>query len=71
MLYYAALEHLEAGQVAAFIYIEPVIAQALSVAFLGEPLTASLLAGGAAILAGLWLVSHAESRRAVATESTI
>ena len=70
MLYYAALEHLEAGQVAAFIYIEPVIAQALSVAFLGEPLTASLLAGGAAILVGLWLVSHAESRRAVATEAS-
>jgi drug/metabolite transporter (DMT)-like permease len=69
MLYYAALEHLEAGQVAAFIYIEPVIAQALSVAFLGEPLTASLLAGGAAILIGLWLVSHADLRRAVATES--
>jgi drug/metabolite transporter (DMT)-like permease len=69
MLYYAALEHLEASQVAAFIYIEPVIAQALSVAFLGEPLTASLLAGGAAILLGLWLVSHAESRRVVARES--
>jgi drug/metabolite transporter (DMT)-like permease len=48
-----------------------VIAQALSVAFLGEPLTASLLAGGAAILVGLWLVSHAESRRAVATESAV
>jgi drug/metabolite transporter (DMT)-like permease len=71
MLYYAALEHLEAGQVAAFIYVEPVIAQMLSVMFLGEPLTASLIAGGAAILAGVWLVSHAESRRAVATESTV
>ncbi len=71
MLYYGALEHLEASQVAAFIYVEPLIAQALSVLFLGEPLTASLLAGGAAILAGVWLVSHVESRRAVATEPPV
>lgn len=71
MLYYGALEHLEASQVAAFIYVEPLIAQALSVIFLGEPLTASLLAGGAAILAGVWLVSHAEARRVAATEPPV
>jgi drug/metabolite transporter (DMT)-like permease len=65
MLYYGALEHLEASQVAAFIYLEPLIAQALSVATLGEPLSAAGLAGGAAILAGVYLVS----RRAVFAES--
>src|SRR5262249_27452482 len=34
-LYGAALEHLEASQVAAFIYLEPLIAQALGVALMG------------------------------------
>jgi drug/metabolite transporter (DMT)-like permease len=58
MLYYAALEHLEASQVAAFIYLEPLIAQALSVALLGEPLTAAVLGGGAAILGGVYLVTR-------------
>jgi drug/metabolite transporter (DMT)-like permease len=58
MLYYAALEHLEASQVAAFIYVEPLIAQALSVAVLGEPLSPAVVAGGAAILAGVYLVSR-------------
>jgi drug/metabolite transporter (DMT)-like permease len=58
LLYSAALEHLEASQVAAFIYIEPLIAQALSVALLGEPVTGMLLGGGAAILAGVYLVSR-------------
>jgi drug/metabolite transporter (DMT)-like permease len=71
MLYYGALEHLEASQVAAFIYVEPLIAQALSVIFLGEPLTASLLAGGAAILGGVWLVSHVEAGRVAATEPPV
>lgn len=52
LLYAAALEHLEASQVAAFIYLEPLVAQALAVALLGEPLTAALVGGGAAILAG-------------------
>lgn len=68
MMYYGALEHLEASQVAAFIYVEPLIAQALSVIFLGEPLTASLLGGGVAILAGVWLVSHVQARRMLVTE---
>lgn len=58
MLYGAALEHLEASQVAAFIYLEPLIAQALAVTLMGEPLTAAVLAGGAAILAGVYLVTR-------------
>jgi len=59
MLYYGALEHLEASQAAAFIYLEPLIAQVLSVVTLGEPFSAAGLAGGAAILAGVYLVSRA------------
>ena len=58
MLYYNALEHLEASQVAAFIYLEPLIAQALSVASLREPLSAAVVAGGIAILAGVSRVAR-------------
>jgi drug/metabolite transporter (DMT)-like permease len=58
VLYYAALETLEASQVAAYIYLEPLVAQALSVALLGEPLRATTLAGGAAIFVGVALVTR-------------
>jgi len=63
LLYYAALEHLEASQVAAFIYLEPLIAQALAIGLLGEPVTASLLAGGGAILIGVYLVTRPRRAR--------
>lgn len=59
LLYYAALEHLEASRAAAFIYVEPLIAQLLGVVMLGEPLVGAVLAGGAAIVAGVYLVSRA------------
>jgi drug/metabolite transporter (DMT)-like permease len=65
MLYGAALEHLEASQVAAFIYLEPLIAQAIGVAVMGEPLTAAALAGGAAILAGVYLVTRPQAAPAM------
>jgi drug/metabolite transporter (DMT)-like permease len=61
MLYYGALERLEASQVAAFIYVEPLVAQVLSVVLLGEPLTAAVAGGGGAILAGVYLVSRPEA----------
>ena len=43
---------------AAFIYLEPLVAHALAVALLGEPLTAAVVGGGAAILAGVYLVTR-------------
>jgi drug/metabolite transporter (DMT)-like permease len=58
MLYYSALGHMEASRLAAFIYLEPLIAQGLSVAWLDEPLTTSLGLGGTAILAGVYLVAR-------------
>jgi drug/metabolite transporter (DMT)-like permease len=61
LLYYAALAHLGAAQVAAFIYLEPLIAQGLAVALMAEPLTAAVLAGGAAILIGVYLVSRSRA----------
>jgi drug/metabolite transporter (DMT)-like permease len=58
LLYYASLEHLEASRAAAFIYVEPLIAQALGVSVMDEPLSGAVLAGGAAIVAGVYLVSR-------------
>jgi drug/metabolite transporter (DMT)-like permease len=60
-LYVVALERLEASQAAAFIYIEPLVAQLVSLVVLGEPLTPAVLLGGAAILAGVYLVSRADA----------
>jgi drug/metabolite transporter (DMT)-like permease len=57
-LWYAALERMEASQVAAFIYLEPLVAQILARVWLGEGLRAATLAGGAAILLGVYLVSR-------------
>ena len=63
LLYYASLEHLEASRAAAFIYVEPLIAQLLGVTVMGEPLSGAVLAGGGAIVAGVYLVSRAGQRR--------
>ena len=60
-LYVVALERLEASQAAAFIYIEPLVAQLVALVVLHEPLTPAVLVGGAAILAGVYLVSRADA----------
>jgi len=36
-LWYAALERIEVSQVAAFLYLEPLVTLVAAVAFLGEP----------------------------------
>ena len=38
-----------------FLYLEPISTVALAVPMLGEPLRLSTLAGGALVLAGVWL----------------
>ena len=64
-LWYAALETMDASQVAAFIYVEPLVTQVLARVMLGEPFDAATLLGGAAILIGVYLVSRAVLRSAV------
>ena len=61
-LWYAALEAMDATQVAAFIYVEPLVAQAVARVMLGEPLHPATLLGGAAILVGVYLVTRAGVR---------
>lgn len=58
LIYAFALTELTATRVAAFAYLQPVIAAALAVWLLGETLTAQVLAGGALILLGVYLTER-------------
>jgi drug/metabolite transporter (DMT)-like permease len=58
LIYYHALSHISASRVSAFIYFEPLIATAMAVAFLGERLTAPLVAGGTVIFTGVYLTER-------------
>ena len=58
LIYYWALTHISASRVSAFSYLQPVLATAMGVVLLDEPLTASVVAGGATILAGVYLAER-------------
>jgi drug/metabolite transporter (DMT)-like permease len=58
LLWYGALEHIEAGRVAAFVYIEPLVTLATAMVLLGETVTAVTIAGGALVLWGVVLVQR-------------
>jgi drug/metabolite transporter (DMT)-like permease len=53
--WFRALAHLEAGLVALSLFVQPVWGAALSIWLLGEPLRPATLAGGALVLASLYL----------------
>jgi len=55
LIFYWVLGHLSASRLAAFSYLQPVLATLLGVFILGEKLTGHLLGGGALILAGIYL----------------
>jgi drug/metabolite transporter (DMT)-like permease len=50
-----ALERVTAARAAVFLNVQPLVGALLGVAWLGEPATVFTAAGGALILAGLWL----------------
>ena len=58
LLYYLALDRLEPSKVAAFMYLQPVIAALLAFAVSHEPITWHLLAGGTLILGGVTLAER-------------
>jgi drug/metabolite transporter (DMT)-like permease len=60
-----AMKGLTASQVAVFVNFQPVLTALLSIAILGEKITASLLAGGALVCVGVAL-TQSEARSAVA-----
>jgi drug/metabolite transporter (DMT)-like permease len=61
LFWYAALERIDASQVAAFLYIEPVITLPAAVALLGESAAISTLVGGLMVLLGVLIVQTADS----------
>jgi drug/metabolite transporter (DMT)-like permease len=61
LLWYAALERLETSQVAAFLYLEPLVTLAAAVVLLGEPVAVSTVLGGVLVLAGVLAVQSERS----------
>ncbi len=58
-LWYRGVEHLEAGVVAAFFFVQPVVGSLLGVLFLEETLGPLFLVGGAVMAGGVYLASTA------------
>jgi drug/metabolite transporter (DMT)-like permease len=58
LIYYHALAHMAASRVSAFSYLQPVFATIMGVVLLGESLGAPVIAGGAVILAGVYLAER-------------
>lgn len=58
LIYYYALSHIAPSRVSAFIYLQPVVATLLAVAFLGEQITTPILAGGTVIFTGVYLTER-------------
>jgi len=58
LIYYHALAQMTASRVSAFSYLQPVFASIMGVAILGESLGAPVIAGGAVILAGVYLAER-------------
>jgi drug/metabolite transporter (DMT)-like permease len=56
LFWYAALERLEASQVASLLYLEPLVTLAAAVVLLGEPVRAVTVMGGALLVGGVVLV---------------
>jgi len=59
LFWYAALERIEASQVAAFPHLEPLVTLVAAVSLLGEPVAATTVLGGVLVLAGVFTVQRA------------
>jgi len=59
LIYYYALTYIPASRVAAFNYLQPVLATLMAVVALGERVTWPLVAGGAVIFSGVYLTERA------------
>lgn len=65
LIYYYALSKLSASRVAAFSYLQPVIATLLGVVALGETLSPRLVGGGTAVLLGVYLAERARDNTVI------
>lgn len=69
VLWYAGLETLDAGTVAAYFFAQPVVGAALGAILLGESLGPPFVAGGATMAVGVYLVDAARPDRATTGEA--
>jgi len=58
VIYYRALESLPASRVSALSYLQPLVAITTAIPLLGEPITTTLVIGGALILTGVLLAER-------------
>jgi drug/metabolite transporter (DMT)-like permease len=58
LIYYYALTYIPASRLSQFTYLQPLLATLMAVPLLGEHLTASVLAGGALVLGGVWVAER-------------
>jgi drug/metabolite transporter (DMT)-like permease len=61
VFWYDALAVAGASQVAAFLYLEPLVTLVVAASLIGETVTWATLLGGAIILIGVWLVNQRET----------
>ncbi len=59
LIFYYALTYIPASRVSAFSYFQPLLATSMAAVFLGEPVTTALVAGGALVLAGVYVTERA------------
>jgi drug/metabolite transporter (DMT)-like permease len=65
--WYAALERIDTSQVAAFLYLEPLVTLLSAVALLGESVTWSTIFGGMLVLVGVLTVQAAPPLKSAKT----
>ncbi len=58
MIFYYALNHMSATRLAAFSYVQPVIASLAGLLILREPITLPIAAGGLLVLSGVWVTGR-------------
>jgi drug/metabolite transporter (DMT)-like permease len=63
--WYAALERIDTSQVAAFLYLEPLVTLLSAVALLGESVAWSTIFGGMLVLVGVLTVQAAPAGKSV------
>jgi len=61
LFWYDALDRIDATQAGVFLYFGPLVTALLAWPMLGEAISGPMLAGGAAILVGVWMVNRVPS----------
>jgi drug/metabolite transporter (DMT)-like permease len=59
LIYYYALQYISASRVSSFSYLQPLLATLFAIPILGEHVTSALVAGGALVLAGVYVTERA------------